>query len=303
MSFKCKIVLMSMPFTLFISLFPAAGLAQEKPVDLSGRWSSPLGVLKIEDLGTEITATAETSGPCFQGSEEIMRGTLVEDTISGKFIYCAKGNGCKARQQGYMVLLVSKKGNLITGSLAIKRKAGCDIPGFLDGNGITLKKLATGHPLGPESPKGPTAIGKTQGYDPRNFAPIKRAKIALEHGKQLLQAGRFEAARHEFEKASTLDPSNPVAFNGIGVTYYARHMYKKALKNYKLALEAGPNFGDAYYNIACIYALTKKPKLAFKYLRIALLNGFVDFAAMRKDPDLKALHGKPEFQQILQGDF
>ena len=66
------------------------------------------------------------------------------------------------------------------------------------------------------------------------------------------------------------------------------------------ALEVDPDFADAYYNMACIYSLTKKVPLAIRYLNIAVLNGYVEHAAMEQDPDLDNLRKDPGYQEILQ---
>src|SRR5207244_10906753 len=85
------------------------------------------------------------------------------------------------------------------------------------------------------------------------------------------------------------DPQRAEAWNGMGVTYYARGDYDEALAWYKRSLEADPRFGDAYYNMACVYALQAHKDLAFAYLRMAALNHYSERELMDKDPDLVSL--------------
>jgi len=272
------------------------------PVDISGEWDSPLGRIKITDLGSEVVGTLAEDGACgFGASQEVLKGALTEDTLSGEVRFCLKGPNCEGDGWAFAVLLVGDGGKLISGSVHIDPK-GCQIPGFKSGAGISLRKVDQ-KASADTGPTGPARIGDSGGYDPTKAAPKKRAIAVLREGEQLLHRGRFEAARRAFEQAVRLDPKNPVAYNGIGVTYYARRLYDKALLSYKKALEVGPNFGDAYYNMACIYSLQNKPDLAIKYLRIALLNGFVEFDAMKKDPDLESLRKRKDFKKILMGDF
>ncbi len=141
-------------------------------------------------------------------------------------------------------------------------------------------------------------------YDP--MAALKLTDKALQYkneGKGLLGAGKFEQARAKFQAALKESPCDPFATNGVGITYYARNMYDEALEAYKKALVCDPNYQDAYYNIGCIYALQDKSDLAMRYLKIALMNGFVETDMMRKDPDLRSLQPIPEFQAMLRGEF
>ena len=73
----------------------------------------------------------------------------------------------------------------------------------------------------------------------------------------------------------------------------------EALAWYKRALEADPRFGDAFYNMACIYALQEQKELAFRYLRLAALNHYSERELMEKDPDLASLRTEPQWREIL----
>ena len=53
-----------------------------------------------------------------------------------------------------------------------------------------------------------------------------------------------------------------------------------------------------HYNLACSLALTGKPKQALTALHVAIRLGYSDFAHMRKDEDLKSLHGTPDFEKL-----
>jgi tetratricopeptide (TPR) repeat protein len=141
------------------------------------------------------------------------------------------------------------------------------------------------------------------GYDPRDaraaLTPKGQADKLLVEGAAWLGEGRFERARKSFKDAVEHDPQRAEAYNGVGVTYYARGDYDEALAWYKRSLEADPRFGDAFYNMACVYALQKHPELAFRYLRMAALNHYAAREAMEKDEDLAGLRSRPEWQQIL----
>ena len=132
---------------------------------------------------------------------------------------------------------------------------------------------------------------------------VRGRKAALGKAKEaarLLDAGRFEAARPLLLEALGADPAYAEGYNMMGVTYYARDRYDDALDWYKKALTVNPDFGDAYYNIACIYSIEGKKPLALKYLRVALLNGYAEREAMEKDADLDPIRGEGEYQDLMK---
>ncbi len=146
-----------------------------------------------------------------------------------------------------------------------------------------------------------TLEAEVKGPDPKRYAHNSADwQSVMEQGAAHMDNGFFERARRSFRQATKLDPTRPEAYNGIGVTYYARNDYEEALRWYKKALEVEPNFGDAYYNMACIYALQRKANLAFRYLHIAALNGFVQPDVLARDPDLTNLRDDPRYQKILR---
>jgi len=56
----------------------------------------------------------------------------------------------------------------------------------------------------------------------------------------------------------------------------------------------------AHYNLACSYALLKKPEQALKTLRRAVELGYRDFRYMREDRDLDSIRHDPRFRQLLR---
>ena len=171
-----------------------------------------------------------------------------------------------------------------------------------------LSSLATGQatPLATGQIKGrPVGDEKhPDGYDPRDArkagTPRGEAEKLLVEGAALLQEGRFERARDLFHEALAKDPQRAEAYNAMGVTFYARGDLDEALAWYKKSLEADPRFGDAFYNMACAYALQRHEELAFRYLRMAALNHYSERALMEKDPDLSPLRGQPQWAEVLE---
>ena len=73
-----------------------------------------------------------------------------------------------------------------------------------------------------------------------------------------------------------------------------------ALDWYKKALAVDPDFGDAYYNMACVYAVRGQKDLALRYLQIAALNGYASAEGIDADPDLSTLHDEAGYRALLK---
>jgi tetratricopeptide (TPR) repeat protein len=73
-----------------------------------------------------------------------------------------------------------------------------------------------------------------------------------------------------------------------------------ALGWYKRALAVDPDFGDAYYNMACVYALQGSTGMALRYLQIAAMNGYATAEGMDQDPDLERLRAEPGYRALVQ---
>ena len=142
------------------------------------------------------------------------------------------------------------------------------------------------------------------GYDPRDArqanTPRGLADKSMRRALALLGNGEFEKARKLFREALQKEPTRAEAYNGVGVSFYGRLDYDEALAWYKKALEADPRFGDAYYNMACVYALQGHKSLAFRYLRMAALNRYTQRQLLEEDPDLASLRGDREMGEILE---
>lgn len=336
---------MGCTFLIWTGLLSPA-LAQVK---LDGRWWTPLGIIKVSQKGLQVSGTLmqHCQGCAFKKGEEVLKGLLLDDSLSGQIRYCLKGKECQGDGWAPLVLLVARQGKVLSGA-AHFQKTECKIVGKGQGSGLTIRKVRPQPPKPPVgAPDGGVDAGNTGGntgtgpaadggvavasagneppqvekpdsqsltddkgrqvepevkpLDPKAYEANRgNWRAAMEEGQGLMEGGFFERARKKFIEATELDPTRPEAFNGVGVTYYARQDFDEALSWYKKSLEVNPNFGDAFYNMACIYSLTKKKELAFRYLEIAALNGFVQPQVLEEDPDLSNLHSEPRYQEILR---
>ena len=54
----------------------------------------------------------------------------------------------------------------------------------------------------------------------------------------------------------------------------------------------------AQYNLACSYALTEKPELAYQALNTAIQAGYSDFRWLSRDPDLAGFRKHPLYRKL-----
>jgi tetratricopeptide (TPR) repeat protein len=76
--------------------------------------------------------------------------------------------------------------------------------------------------------------------------------------------------------------------------------YAEGLQIDKRLVHLRPTDALAHYNLACSYALLKRPDQAIKTLRRAVELGYRDFRYLREDRDLDSIRHDPRFRQLLR---
>jgi tetratricopeptide (TPR) repeat protein len=76
--------------------------------------------------------------------------------------------------------------------------------------------------------------------------------------------------------------------------------YAEGLQIDKRLIHLRPSDPLAHYNLACSYALLKRPEQALKMLRRAVELGYRDFRYLREDRDLDSIRHDPRFRQLLR---
>ena len=115
----------------------------------------------------------------------------------------------------------------------------------------------------------------------------------------LHRSGRLEDAKGFYKKALMLDSNSVNALNDLGVVYMQGRDYVEAQKSFEHAIQRKPDYVDAYYNLACLYALKGEKIRSLTHLKkaISLDSSVREWA--KKDRDLQNLNGQPEFQEII----
>jgi hypothetical protein len=265
-----------------LGLLVAAPGARAAEPAIGGDYDSPLGRVRVSGDGASfrgvLVAPSRACG--FAAGEEVLRATLLDDSLAGEVRVCLTGEGCGAREEWSSAVLLASGGRL-SGAVHV-RASGCRAPLGARG-GIAFTRASAG-----ASRQG-AAAGRRE-----------RARAILRDGAAWLGEGNFEQARRRFLDALELDPAIPEAYNGVGVTYRMRNDLPRALEWYKKALTVDADFGDAYYNMACVYALEGKKQLALRYLQIAALNGYATAGGMDEDPDLEAIRAEPAYRALVK---
>ena len=263
---------------------------------LSGSYSTPLGMVDVtEKDGMVIARLADANNVCGRSKgSPVFEGNRLDDSIVGAVHACKAGGGtCSGKVDGDAMLLITRNGNTLSGAVHFDA-GGCKTP--VGGDSIVMRRGAKAQPAQPAPAVAPK---------PKPESPRARAQKLATEAQAILNGndGNAEAARAKFQEAVTIDPTYSEGYVGLGVTFFVRDRFDEALEQYKKALEANPGNPDPYYNMACVYSVKGDVEQALRYLRIALLNGFVQLKTIAADPDLKNLAGNPAFEKLKGGDF
>ena len=68
----------------------------------------------------------------------------------------------------------------------------------------------------------------------------------------------------------------------------------------KRLVQLRPNDALAHYNLACSFALLKRPEQSLKTLRRAIELGYRDFRYIKEDLDLDSIRHDPRFRQLMR---
>jgi DNA-binding winged helix-turn-helix (wHTH) protein/TolB-like protein len=112
----------------------------------------------------------------------------------------------------------------------------------------------------------------------------------------------FDKASREFDRAYELDPT---LYTGIGKAL-SDSIHQRRTEGLDLLrgleskiIQRGVGDPEAAYKIAQAYAVLGDQTSALRLLRMSVESGFFCYPYLEKDPLLKDLHGKPEFDRIL----
>jgi Flp pilus assembly protein TadD/peptidoglycan hydrolase CwlO-like protein len=94
-------------------------------------------------------------------------------------------------------------------------------------------------------------------------------------GRTFFQQGKYEDALARLDESIHYDPKNPKAYNCVGVITSQKGFVNRAEAAFNEAVKLDPEFGDAHFNLAVLYATREKPdpnRAAEHYNRAMLLG-------------------------------
>jgi Tfp pilus assembly protein PilF len=128
-------------------------------------------------------------------------------------------------------------------------------------------------------------------------------KYALTFDAQLAMiTGRHDDAAKRVGEALQLLPEDPLVISMHGVFLAQTGDHDRALDCMAQACANPKAFGHAhhaYYQIACILALTGRHKAGFDWLERSVSTGFACWPFFLKDPCLQNLRSLPEFEVLI----
>lgn len=82
-------------------------------------------------------------------------------------------------------------------------------------------------------------------------------------------------------------------------SFYNNKEYKKSVEKYKEAFKLEQKSGNDLYNAGCSASLLGNKKLAFKWLHLALKNGWSNVRHLQADTDLTFLHTDKKWDKLV----
>jgi tetratricopeptide (TPR) repeat protein len=138
---------------------------------------------------------------------------------------------------------------------------------------------------------------EASGEDYNVYVPILNALGAMEkkESSKLKMTERFSVALESHLKHVPEDARARIL---LGANYARLSRETDALRELNLAVTLRANEASILYNAACVYCSLGKKTESLDALRKAWEAGSKDAVWTRRDPDLAALHGDPEFERL-----
>jgi tetratricopeptide (TPR) repeat protein len=80
-----------------------------------------------------------------------------------------------------------------------------------------------------------------------NVAGFLISYYYFQQGYAHVEAGEYERAIEDYDRAIDIDPDDALAYNDRGVAYFALGEYERAIEDYDRAIEIDPDFDLPYY--------------------------------------------------------
>lgn len=116
-----------------------------------------------------------------------------------------------------------------------------------------------------------------------------------------VRVGNQKAAVSSYRNAIILDPTRSDYYNGLGLALYRQMNFEAALHEFSRATEIDPGDASARYNEACALALLGRGEEALYSLREALQLEPQLIEQAKVDKDFASINTSSSFQQLIAG--
>src|SRR5512140_3751386 len=179
---------MHLPRMALLGLLALSPTTRAGAPAIHGEYDSPLGRVRVEGDGATFRGVLVTpSRACaFRAGDEVLRATLLDDSLAGQVRVCLSGRSCRAREAwGTAVLLASDAS--LSGAVHVAAKA-CKAP-LGEMGGIAFRRVDAAA----------ASLAPARGA-PATRARAKATQLAKD-GASWLSEGNFEQARRRFQEA------------------------------------------------------------------------------------------------------
>lgn len=148
-------------------------------------------------------------------------------------------------------------------------------------------------------------IAAAQENEPAEIKPDRQKDDPKELYARALKnhrEGHLLKAKELYKKVIKLEPRNIEALNNLGVVYMNLNVHKWAIIRLNDALKIKPDYADALYNLACIYAREHDAAKSVGYLKKAIGCNPDVRKWVKEDKDLQALADLPEFRKLMENN-
>jgi len=135
------------------------------------------------------------------------------------------------------------------------------------------------------------------------FAPPPCPAVAAPARQALAHwfAREYDDAARAYAVYADAHPDDPVARLRLGISQARIGQAADASANLSKAVALGADSPADLYDVACGYAILKKPQQALDFLDRAVRAGFRNRRLIETDDDLESLRGTERFQKIVAG--
>lgn len=119
----------------------------------------------------------------------------------------------------------------------------------------------------------------------------------------VFKQGDLDEAEELCRIAVSMSSWSPQPYSILGEIYIEKQDYPVAADMFRRALQIDPEYPDAHFNLARMYALQKNTDRALQALEQALKSGFDEKERLLDDPALASIRNTARFKELKEKDF